>query len=305
MADAMTTPMKIKAIAPWFGAKRTLAADIVAELGRHTQYFEPFCGAMAVLFAKPPARQETVNDLHGDLTNLARVISWESWAVKLHDRLQQTLVCEGLLDDAQAALSFDIESGLRWERAYWYFLASWMGRNGVAGTDTNDYQLAVRWTAGGGSSTTRFRSAVESIPAWHERLRNVVILQRDAFDIIPRFQDAATTAIYVDPPYVSSSRSGLQRTGNHTSRYLHDFNDDAPGLLGGENDHTRLRDMLNEFRHARIVVSYYDCDRVRELYDGWRFVECGRQKNLARQNKGKTKTDEAPEVLIVNDGRAA
>ena len=62
----------------------------------------------------------------------------------------------------------------------------------------------------------------------------------------------------------------------------------------------RLRDMLNEFRHARIVVSYYDCGRVREVYEGWRFVKCGRQKNLARQNKAQTKSGEAPEVLIVN-----
>lgn len=36
---------KITAIAPWFGSKRTLAPRIVAELGKHTSYFEPFCGS--------------------------------------------------------------------------------------------------------------------------------------------------------------------------------------------------------------------------------------------------------------------
>ena len=40
--------MKIKAIAPWFGGKRTMAPDIVEQLGPHTQYFEPFCGSMDV-----------------------------------------------------------------------------------------------------------------------------------------------------------------------------------------------------------------------------------------------------------------
>ena len=39
--------MKIRALAPWFGGKRTLAPAIVQQLGKHTQYFEPFCGSMA------------------------------------------------------------------------------------------------------------------------------------------------------------------------------------------------------------------------------------------------------------------
>lgn len=45
----------ITAIAPWFGSKRTLAPRIVAELGSHRAYWEPFCGSMAVLLAKPAA----------------------------------------------------------------------------------------------------------------------------------------------------------------------------------------------------------------------------------------------------------
>ena len=74
--------MKIKAIAPWFGGKRTMAPDIVAQLGKHTQYFEPFCGSMAVLFGKPRSMHETVNDLHGDLINLALVLQGEKTAVE-------------------------------------------------------------------------------------------------------------------------------------------------------------------------------------------------------------------------------
>lgn len=64
---------KIKAIAPWFGGKRNLAPDIVKALGKHTAYWEPFCGSMAVLLAKPESASETVCDLHEDVTNLARV----------------------------------------------------------------------------------------------------------------------------------------------------------------------------------------------------------------------------------------
>ena len=70
--------MKIKALAPWFGSKRNLAPEIVRELGKHRKYDEPFCGSAAVLLAKEPATCETVNDLHGDLINLARVVKDET-----------------------------------------------------------------------------------------------------------------------------------------------------------------------------------------------------------------------------------
>lgn len=291
---------KIKAIAPWFGGKRTMAPAIVQELGKHTQYFEPFCGSMAVLFAKEPSQKETVNDLHGDLVNLARVLQDSQTADALYDRLQKTLFSEDVLEQAKLELGnsdfppITATQSLP-DRAYWYFLASWMGRNGTAGTARVDYQIAVRWTKGGGSPTVRFRNALESIPAWHERLRNVVILKRDAFTILDRFEDCAGTAIYADPPYHADTRS-MAKNGSG-GRYKHEF-DHNTGMFG--DDHTRLRDALQTYKHARIIVSYYDSPRIRELYQGWTFVEHTRQKHLHAQNGRGARPKEAPEVLIIN-----
>lgn len=286
--------MKIKSIAPWFGGKRTMASDIVCELGQHTQYFEPFCGSMAVLFAKKPSKQETVNDLHGDLINLARVLQRESMAIALYERLVGALVSEGLLRDARAYLeSTPLTDHTMVDRAYHYFVASWVARNGVAGTARVDYQIAVRWTKGGGSPTVRFRNAVDSLPAWHRRLLNVVILNRDALGIVHRFEDAAHTVIYIDCPYPPETLSG-----DH--RYLHDFSA-GDGLFGGEDDHIRLRDALVQYKKARVVVSTYECKRYRDLYDGWTFRAVKRAKNLANQNRrGGSGPADAPEVLILN-----
>lgn len=308
MTDAA---MKIGAIAPWFGGKRTMAADIVRELGKHTQYFEPFCGSMAVLFAKAPSQKETVSDLHGDLTNLAMVIAEVEAAEELYDRLGRVVMAEGLLDDARAMLEgyglpdrLNDTTGQCVERAYWYFLASWMGRNGTAGTERLDYQIAVRWTKSGGSPTVRFRNAVESIPAWHRRLQNVVILRRDAFDIIDRFEDDAGTAIYADPPYAAETRSNVESEGvskgGGGGRYLHEFSHGGGALFGQEDDHAKLAGILRRYKHARVVVSAYDCPRYRDLYDGWTFVDHARQKHLHAQNGRGARPMEAPEVLIVN-----
>lgn len=321
MTTAVPAPeMKICAVAPWFGGKRSLASRIVAELGPHESYFEPFCGGLSIVLAKPAAKQETVNDLHRDLINLARVLRVPSAADTLYELLASTLFHEGLLLDASESLRYlplpENDDDARFaapsvERAYWYMIASWMARNGAAGTDRQDFQSAVRWTRGGGSPTVRFRNVVKSVPAWHERLRNVVMLSRNAFDIIPRFEDAPGVSIYCDPPYAAETRSNLSDDGHATrggggGRYLHEFSHATGGLFGVTDDHSRLACMLREFKRTRIVVSSYDCPRYRALYDGWTFVECPRQKNLARANalaidaRDDDDTPEAPEVLIIN-----
>lgn len=96
----MSAAPSISAIAPWFGGKRTLAPRIVAELGEHRCYWEPFCGSMAVMLAKPKCPMETVNDLHGDLINLARCIQHRAAGPTLYRRLRRTLTVEGLHDEA-------------------------------------------------------------------------------------------------------------------------------------------------------------------------------------------------------------
>ncbi|WP_370635630.1 DNA adenine methylase [Lysinibacillus sp. CD3-6] len=41
---------------------------------KHEVYLEPFFGSGAVLFNKPAARIETINDLDGNIVNLFKVI---------------------------------------------------------------------------------------------------------------------------------------------------------------------------------------------------------------------------------------
>ena len=47
-------------------------------------------------------------------------------------------------------------------------------------------------------------------------------------------------------------------------------------------------------------MSYYDCPRVRELYDGWTFVEHHRQKHLHASAGRGARPKQAPEVLLLN-----
>src|ERR1043165_4651759 len=129
---------KVGALAPWFGGKRTMAPRIVAELGDHRAHWGLPCGAMSVLLEKPPCGMETVADLHGDLTNLALVIQNPKLGAALFRRLRRTMLAEEIL--ARACHQLDTtpippESEPDIDRAYAYFIQSWMMRSGVAGTN--------------------------------------------------------------------------------------------------------------------------------------------------------------------------
>lgn len=287
----------ISALAPWFGSKRNLAAAIVAELGPHACYWEPFCGSMAVLLAKPEASLETVNDLHGDLVNLGRVIQHESLGPQLYRRARRVLAAKVFMDEAAARFAARgnaaANSAPDLDRAFDFFLASWMGRNGVAGTQSYNQGFSRRFTRNGGSSGRRWASAVESIPAWRRRLRAVTILSEDGIGLIERIEDAPGVAIYCDPPYLRQTRSangGFGR-GHGSSLYVHDFADE---------DHVRLAASLRRFTRARVVVSYYDHASLADLYPGWIQRKIEITKAMASQGRREANDTRVTEVLVIN-----
>lgn len=282
----MSNTMKIGSLAPWYGAKRTLAPRIVEQLGQHRVYWEPFCGSCSVLFAKERCTYETVNDLHKDLINLALVVQHEESAQHLYKRVAATLFHEDLLPLAkQHLLGERSHDSPNMERAYWYLIFSWMSLNGISGTPLHHTgTFAVRYSGNGGNGAIRWASVCESIPDWHQRLIGVQILSRDAFEILPRIDDAAGTALYIDPPYLEKG-----------ARYVHDFE---------QKDHERLEEVLRRFKRCRVVVSYYAHPLLADLYPGWTVIDSSKLR-IAKSMVNSGKRDqggrtEAPEVLLVN-----
>jgi DNA adenine methylase len=282
--EVPTNKMKIKALAPYLGGKRNLAPRIVKLLGKHSIYWEPFCGSMAVLLAKNPCRMETVNDLYGDLINLARVIQNPESAWQLYDRLYRTLMHEQLFIEAAEKCRqrgyYAAIDGLDVDRAYDFFVASWLGRNGLTGCKSYNWTYCARYTPNGGHSGKRWRSVIESIPAWHKRLLGVTILQKDAFDIISRIHDSSNTAIYIDSPYIEKN-----------AEYVHDFK---------PKDHVRLAALLHRFEKATVVVSLYDHPNIEQIYPDWFSCKVDVSKAIDHQNtRGANKT-RATEILLSN-----
>jgi DNA adenine methylase len=84
----------------------------------------------------------------------------------------------------------------------------------------------------------------------------------------------------VDPPYLAKGAS-----------YIYDFQQD---------DHQRLAETLRRFRHARVVVSYYEHPELDRLYPGWtkRVIEVS--KAMAHQGARTTNDTKAQEALLIN-----
>lgn len=276
------------ALVPYYGCKRQMADRVVEALGEHSAYWEPFCGSCAVFLSKPRARMEVLNDLNAHLVNLAWVVAGPE-APALFERLYRTAFSEALYEASVRFLrEYQWAFGTPLEAAYHYFVASWQGRNGLVGTAKElSTGFCKRFTSNGGDPATRFRHAVERVPAWWDRLREATILREDGIALIGRIEDKPGTAIYCDPPYLTKG-----------AEYLHDF-------AGG--DHRALAEALARFEKTTVVVSYYDGEALDELYprERWDKRPVNVQKNLAVVQKnlavvgGKAK---APEVLLVNRG---
>jgi DNA adenine methylase len=280
----MSRPMPIRALAPWFGAKRTLASRIIQEFGPHSVYWEPTAGSCAVLLAKKTCMAETVNDLHGGITCLARTLADFRSAAEVYRRLAGVICSEQYWRECREHVR-DVSPDPNFPDPIWaaeYLVASWMARNSYGGTDTAHRSFAARFSATGGSTAGRWRAVVDSIPAWHERIRNVTILNRDCLEVISRIDDAAGTVIYVDPPYIVE--------GN---RYDHKFT---------WEQHCQLQLLLRRFTRARVLVSYFKDRRLDDLYAGWTLVPMDAPKFLAKagRREASSQVPMSPEVLFIN-----
>lgn len=268
---------------PWFGSKRLIAPQIVAHFDDHEIYYDLFAGSLAVLFAKKPCRQEVASELNPDVVNLLRCISDPTDAEFLHREVQHRVASETMFQDSARRLSEPWEYDFQnLGRAIEFLTVSWQGPSGLAGT-TAKPRFAKRNTASGGSTAARWRSVAESIPAWHERLRNVEFRNADALELIGDVPDREGVVVYSDSPYFQSSRRG----GN----YAYDMTDEQLYDLAAK---------LRRFKKTRIVASYYECPEADECYAGWRKVRLDAPRKMGNVAGGESPPEVAGECLYVN-----
>lgn len=233
---------------PYFGSKQTIADRIVAEFPDHLHYVEPYAGSLAVLLAKPPAPMETVNDLDQAVVTFWRV---------LRERPEYLLAACDLTPHSRVEhqASYDLPADLdeiELARRVWVQLTQ--GRGGTRRrTGWRFYLNPV------GSSTSMpgyLDGYRRRIPPAAERLMSVSLECRPALEVIAAYGQHDDVLLYVDPPYLGTTRASRQYVVEMSSA----------------EEHAALIAALLECR-AAVVLSGYASPLYDDALTGWRRVE--------------------------------
>lgn len=234
----------------YFGGKSSLAPRIVSLLPRHAHYVEPFAGSLAVLLAKPRAAMETVNDLDGRIMTFWRV---------LRDRGDEFARLCYLTPHSRAEheAAYDIDDPtdeLEIARRIWVQLTQ--GRGGsLRRTGWRHFQ-----NPGKNSSTSMpgyLEAYVARMAPAIERLRDVSLECRPALEVIAAYGRHAEVCLYVDPPYLGTTRSVSSRYGTE---------------MHGDEEHAELAEALHHC-NATVILSGYPSPLYDSLYSDWHRTE--------------------------------
>lgn len=245
----------------YHGGKWMLAPWIISHLPQHRIYVEPFGGAASVLLRKPPAYSEVYNDLDGEVVNLFQV---------LRDSIQSKMLVRALYLTPYARHEFDLSYESCDDPVEMARRTVFRSFAGFSSAANGQYKTGFRSNSNrsGTAPAHDWANYPECLQVVIERLRGVVIENKDAFSVI-ELHDSPETVFYCDPPYVHSTRCQRSSVG----AYRYELSDD---------DHSRLSDLLKSVQ-GMVVLSGYPCELYDRLYADWRCIQKTARADGARE----------------------
>ena len=274
------------------GGKSRVVKRLLEFIPPHSDYREIFAGGAALFFAKERVASSWLNDLHPGLHAFYSALrdSFESFAEAC---LNQEGNLRDLFDywaERRDLMESDGDDNLL-ERAVQFFFINrtvWGGR--VVFDPARKSRLYFSNPEGWSNIQTR----LDRLRAISKKLSSVKVTCQDFQHCLSNC--SGDTFIYADPPYMRDSIC-------HATDKLYDKSFTLAC-------HNRLASVLNNIP-AKVMLSYDDCEEVRNLYDSskWLFIElqwkyCGRYAvtNEARTAGEKEKKVDGKELLILNYG---
>lgn len=216
MSETAVAYRTLRSPCRFYGGKGQITHLIVPLLPPHSIYVEPFFGGGSVLFAKPPAALETINDLDSGVVGFYRVLrdleqfaAFQRLAAFTPYSREEYMACRATWRDEADPV----------KRAWAWFVMVRMAYGGGGRTSSTGFKAECRSHGDGSSfgynktagSTVRcFLTAVEHLAEVHERLQGVQIEHGDWRRVLAVY-GVAGACVYLDPPYVLQTRTGGRR----------------------------------------------------------------------------------------------
>lgn len=257
-----STEINASPLVPWVGGKRRLAQHILPLFPEHACYVEPFCGAAALFFLKEPAKVEVLNDVHGELVRLYRVVQNHleefvrqfKWALASREMY-------GWLQATPPATLTDIQRAAR------FFYLQKLGFGGKVDGQT----FGVATTAKARLNLLRLE---EELSLAHLRLHQVTIEHMDWAACVERY-DRPHTLFYLDPPYYGTEGYGV------------DF---------GLEQYDRMAELLRTMK-GKALVSVNDIPAMRQAFKGLAMRGLSINYTVGASGRGRAAKGE---LLIMN-----
>lgn len=230
----------------YYGGKWRIAPSIVSAMPAHDVYVEPFGGAASVLLQKPRCACEVYNDAFSDVVNVFRQLRDSG------DALIRGLQLTPYSRDEYTAAYEPTSDPLEAARRFIYRSTAGIGSN--SSVKRNGFRTSLCDVKH--ATATSWANLPEHLAAVVERLRGVIIENRDALKVMSQY-DAPHTLHYVDPPYLAATRK------DKAQGYRHE-------LQTGE-EHEGLLDFLKLLK-GRVMLSGYPHASYTSALPGWHCV---------------------------------
>ena len=240
------------------GGKSRLRKEIINMIPGHICYVEPFFGAGWVFWGKDISEVEVINDKDRELINLFKVI--KEHPGELERILQYEFVSRDKFDfykKVEIEYLTDIQRAVR----YIYIISNSFASRGVS-------------FGYGALKSPSQKIFADDFIMLRDRLKNTYVENKDAMDIIERY-DRENTFFFCDPPYYE------------TSGYKEKFT---------KENHIQLRDLLRKIS-GKFLLTINDHEEIRALYEGFNIKEVKVNYSVSRQKEARKDYEE---LIITN-----
>lgn len=227
---------KTKTLFPWPGGKTRLLPHLLPLLfdNPHHCYVEAFAGGAALLFAREPAKVEVLNDSHGELVRLYRVVA--NHLDEFCRQFRWALTSREMFKWAQLQHPDTLTDIQRAARFYYLQRLAWGGKASgqTLGTDKRR------------PNRINLLRLEEDLSEAHLRLHRVVVENLPWQACVAKY-DSSETLFFFDPPYWQ------------TEGYGGDF---------GMSEYEQLASVMAALQ-GRAILTINDHPDMRRVFDGF------------------------------------